>query len=80
MSFRKRASWIPVVIASGLASIVAYQFVGSPWHVSLGAIAGVALAAIHRPGQAAERVHAMTTTVAIILAAAVATYFTAIRN
>lgn len=51
MSFRKRASWIPVVIASGLASIVAYQFVGSPWHVSLGAIAGVALAAIIGPAK-----------------------------
>jgi predicted branched-subunit amino acid permease len=49
MSFRKRASWLPVVIASGLASIVAYKFVGSPWHVSLGAIAGVALAAIIGP-------------------------------
>jgi predicted branched-subunit amino acid permease len=49
MSFRKRTSWLPVVIASGLASIVAYKFVGSPWHVSLGAIAGVALAAIIGP-------------------------------
>lgn len=49
MSFRKRAMWLPVVIASGLASIVAYKFVGSPWHVSLGAIAGVALAAVIGP-------------------------------
>jgi predicted branched-subunit amino acid permease len=46
MSFRKRALWIPVVIASGAASILAYKYVGSPWHVSLGAIAGVVLAAI----------------------------------
>jgi len=45
MSFRKRPSWLPVVAASAVASIVAYKFVGSPWHVSLGALAGIALAA-----------------------------------
>jgi predicted branched-subunit amino acid permease len=49
MSFRKRALWLPVVLASGVASILAYKFVGSPWHVSLGAIAGVVLAAIIGP-------------------------------
>lgn len=51
MSFRKRALWLPVVLASGVASILAYKFVGSPWHVSLGAIAGVVLAAIIGPAQ-----------------------------
>ncbi len=49
MSFRKRAFWLPVVLASGGASMLAYKFVGTPWHVSLGAIAGVALAAIIGP-------------------------------
>ena len=49
MSFRRRALWLPVVMASGVASILAYKFVGSPWHVSLGAIAGVILAAIIGP-------------------------------
>jgi predicted branched-subunit amino acid permease len=51
MSFRKRAFWLPVVLASGIASILAHKFVGSPWHVSLGAIAGVALAAAIGPAR-----------------------------
>lgn len=49
MSFRKRTHWLPVVLASGIASILAYKLVGSPWHVSLGALAGVIFAAIIAP-------------------------------
>jgi 4-azaleucine resistance transporter AzlC len=49
MGFRKRPLWLPVVLVSGVASILAYKFVGSPWHVSLGALAGVMLAAIVGP-------------------------------
>ena len=45
MGFRKRPLWLPVVAASAVASIVAYKFVGSPWHVSMGALAGVLFAA-----------------------------------
>jgi len=45
MGFRTRSFWFPVVAVSAVASIVAYKFVGTPWHVSLGAAAGVALAA-----------------------------------
>jgi predicted branched-subunit amino acid permease len=45
MSFRKRPLWLPVVAASAVASVLVYKFVGSPWHVSLGALAGVVLAA-----------------------------------
>jgi predicted branched-subunit amino acid permease len=54
MSFRKRALWLPVVLASGTASILVYKFVGSPWHVSLGAIAGVVLAAIIGPSRKSQ--------------------------
>jgi len=50
LGFRKRPNWMPVVIASGLGSIVAYQTVGSPWHVSIGALAGI-LAAVLLPLQ-----------------------------
>ncbi|MEX0345398.1 MAG: AzlC family ABC transporter permease [Rhizobiaceae bacterium] len=46
MAFRKRPLWLPVVAVSAVASVVAYEMVGSPWHVSLGAIAGVAAAVI----------------------------------
>ena len=45
MSFRNRPRWLPIVIASAAASMIAYKTVGSPWHVSLGALAGVLLAA-----------------------------------
>lgn len=46
LGFRKRPNWLPVVIASGLGSILAYLLVGSPWHVSIGALAGVAVAVV----------------------------------
>jgi len=45
MGFRRRPLWLPVVIASAVASVVAYKTIGSPWHVSAGAAAGVLLAA-----------------------------------
>lgn len=48
MSFRGRTNWLPVVIVSGLVSAVAYHlpWIGSPWHVSAGAVAGVGVAAL----------------------------------
>ena len=45
LGFRKRDNWLPVVIASSTVSVAALHFVGSPWHVSIGAMAGVILAA-----------------------------------
>lgn len=51
MDFRKRPLWLPIVAVSAVASILAYRFVGSPWHVSLGALAGVALAVILPPSR-----------------------------
>ncbi|MCT7375035.1 AzlC family ABC transporter permease [Chelativorans salis] len=54
MSFRKRALWLPVVGVSAVASIIAYKTVGSPWHVSIGALAGVFLGALLPPGKAAR--------------------------
>lgn len=53
MGFRSRPLFVPVVLASALASIAAYRYVGSPWHVSIGALAGVTLAAL-MPSQPAE--------------------------
>jgi predicted branched-subunit amino acid permease len=46
MSFRKRPLWLPVVAVSAVASILAYKLVGSPWHVTLGALAGIAVAVV----------------------------------
>lgn len=45
MGFRKRPRWLPIVVASAVASMIAYKTVGSPWHVSIGALAGVLFAA-----------------------------------
>lgn len=49
MAFRTRAFWLPVVLVSALASVLAYKTVGSPWHVSIGALAGVLFAAALAP-------------------------------
>jgi 4-azaleucine resistance transporter AzlC len=49
MGFRKRPLWLPVVAASAVASVIAYKTVGSPWHVSIGAAAGILLAALLPP-------------------------------
>lgn len=49
MGFRSRANWLPVVIASSIGSMIAIRFVGSPWHVSLGALAGILVAVLLPP-------------------------------
>lgn len=51
MGFRKRPLWLPLVIISGVASMLAYKYVGSPWHVSLGALAGIIYAATRAPAK-----------------------------
>ncbi len=45
MGFRKRDNWLPVVIASAIASVLVYLTLGSPWHISLGGLAGIGVAA-----------------------------------
>jgi len=54
MGFRKRDGFLPVVLAAVIGSVAAYHFVGSPWHVSLGALAGIVVAALLPPDLAAE--------------------------
>jgi predicted branched-subunit amino acid permease len=49
MSFRKRPLWLPVVAVSAVASMLAVKFVGSPRHVTLGALAGIAVALVMPP-------------------------------
>jgi predicted branched-subunit amino acid permease len=44
MSFRKRPRWLPVVAVSAVVSVLGMRFVGSPWHIALGAAAGMAVA------------------------------------
>ncbi len=52
IGFRRRDNFLPVVAASAVGSAIAYRYVGSPWHVSLGALAGVVLAALLPPVKA----------------------------
>jgi predicted branched-subunit amino acid permease len=54
ISFRKRDNFVAVVAVSAIASTIAYRYVGSPWHVSFGALAGVALAALLPVGAQAD--------------------------
>ena len=45
MGFRKRTNWLPTVVSAGLASVATYLTIGSPWHVTVGALVGVLVAA-----------------------------------
>lgn len=49
MSFRTRPLWLPIICASGVISYLAYVWLGSPWHITSGALAGVAVGAILSP-------------------------------
>jgi 4-azaleucine resistance transporter AzlC len=49
VGFRRRALWLPVVAVSATVSVLALKFIGSPWNVSLGALAGVLFAAVFTP-------------------------------
>lgn len=44
MSFRKRSKFVPIVLASILGAATALEFLGSPWHVSVGALCGILVA------------------------------------
>ncbi|MBW6422695.1 AzlC family ABC transporter permease [Rhizobium sp. XQZ8] len=46
MGFRRKPGFYPTVIASAFGSVLGYHFVGSPWHVSIGAAVGVLVAAL----------------------------------
>jgi predicted branched-subunit amino acid permease len=49
MGFRKRHNFLPVMLAGGIGSVAAYHVVGSPWHISVGAVLGIVVAAILPP-------------------------------
>jgi len=58
IEFRSRPLWLPVVLVSAVAAVLAYNTVGSPWHVSIGAAAGVLLAAFLSPSQPTRPIEA----------------------
>ena len=51
MSFRNRGPYYWITGTSLLASVVVFWLVGPPWHVSLGGLAGVGLAAFIGPSK-----------------------------
>ena len=54
MTFRKRPLWLPIVAVSAVASVIAAKTIGSPWHVTVGAAAGLIFAAIVAPAKRPE--------------------------
>ncbi len=46
LGFRKRGNFLLIVAVSAVVSVAAQHVVGTPWHISIGALAGVLLAAL----------------------------------
>lgn len=48
MGFRTRSRFVPIVLTSGIVAVIVEQTLGAPWHISIGALAGIAVAIILR--------------------------------
>ena len=46
IGFRARANWFWVVVSSGTAAYVGLITLGSPWHISIGALVGITVGAL----------------------------------
>lgn len=46
IGFRARANWFWVCVSSGTAAFIALLTLGSPWHISIGALVGIAVGAM----------------------------------
>lgn len=49
LGFRQRSNFLLIAAASALSSVLAHVYIGSPWHVSVGAGVGILLAAALPP-------------------------------
>lgn len=49
MGFRSRHNFVPVMLAGAVGSVIAFHFIGSPWHISVGAVLGIIVATILPP-------------------------------
>ncbi|MEO1066858.1 MAG: AzlC family ABC transporter permease [Pseudomonadota bacterium] len=45
LGFRKRANWLVVVLVAAGAGFAALQTLGSPWHITIGSLAGILMGA-----------------------------------
>jgi len=58
MGFRGRRNFLPVVIISSIVAVLVERTIGAPWHISLGALAGIAgavIASLMRHGAGASQ-------------------------
>ncbi|MGU3575724.1 AzlC family ABC transporter permease [Brucellaceae bacterium C25G] len=46
MSFRARPNWFFIVLGSAVCAVLGFIYVGSPWHVTLGTLGGIAVAVL----------------------------------
>ncbi|MGE7368246.1 AzlC family ABC transporter permease [Neorhizobium sp. NPDC001467] len=51
LGFRSRHNFMPVMLAGAVGSVAAFHLVGSPWHISLGAVLGILVAVVLPPPQ-----------------------------
>lgn len=49
LGFRRRAGFAVVFVVSAITSVVVYLTLGSPWHVTIGGLAGIAAAVLRTP-------------------------------
>lgn len=49
VGFHKRVNFYPIITASAVTSVIAFNTIGSPWHVSAGAAAGILVACLMAP-------------------------------
>ena len=54
MDFRRRRNFLPVALASGVASLILLVSVGPPWNVTIGALGGILYAFFAKPAVAAD--------------------------
>lgn len=59
LGFRRRSMFMPVVLASGLVSVLVERSIGAPWHISLGALAGIAVAVLISLSKSRSQVEAL---------------------
>ncbi len=46
VGFHKRPNFLPVLVVSGVVSLAVYFTIGTPWHITLGGLAGLVVAAV----------------------------------
>ncbi|RIY00312.1 branched-chain amino acid ABC transporter permease [Aureimonas flava] len=51
LGFRRRSGFLAVFATAALASVAVYLTLGSPWHVTLGGLAGILAAVVRAPAE-----------------------------